>query len=343
MSFNASTNAQRAEYGHWRALTRLDGFDFPQEPIIGGTELKNFSKVVMGKTPWTGLTQGQLVIRVTAIFEAACDVYENENGWLSHGPFYASVAKKVSKSKFKDYGVFGQVLDTYVAGLKIAAARSENHIYVDRRSAPAVLSVASWIELTEGNTISITTKKPTNDYNNNIPPPQTPRKRRAEDVDDDRIKQEAKARKAQLKKLITERDQTCRELQEVKSQNHELAQKFEAMKHKYGTQASRLANAEMELKKKDTELNHAKAKHEKMRKAIKAVQRDRNDMVANLKRRYDDHASEYFALAQTEWRNATRELAVAKQERDQSQSTLADCAKVIKSLNSKLNGEDGGA
>ncbi|KAI1149121.1 hypothetical protein F4825DRAFT_469473 [Nemania diffusa] len=342
MSFHASTNAQRTEHGIWRALTRLDGFEFPPEPLLTGEDLKSFRKVMMGKSSWRHLSQGDLVIRVTAIFEAAYSIYENEDEPPPNGSFYVSVAKKASKSKLKDYNVFRQIMETYVDGLKRVAARSESHIYVDRRSAPAALSVASWIELTEGAAISITTKKPT-DIPNDSPPEQKPRKRRAEAVDNERANEEAKARKAQLKKAIADRDQVSKELQDAKLQIHDLTQKLEATQYKYSTQAVRLANAEQEVKKKTTELKHAEAKRVRLLKGVRAVQRERRDMIASIKRQYDDHASQYFTRVETEWRNATRELALAKLERDRSQGTLADCAKVVKSLNCKLNGENGSA
>ncbi|KAJ8128429.1 hypothetical protein O1611_g5205 [Lasiodiplodia mahajangana] len=338
MSFQASNSAQRLEHGLWCALTRLDGFDFPPDPLLRGAELKNFSKVMIGKSSWRHLTQGDLVIRVTAIFEAACSVYESENDPLSNGAFYASVAKKASKTKFKDHDIFRQVIETYTDGLKRVATRSEGHVYVDRRSAPACLSVASWIELTQDINISITTKKPNNAHND-IAPEQKSRKRRAEDAGDDRAYKEAKARKVELEKAIAERQQTYQNLEKI----YDLTQKFEAMKYKYSTQATRLANAEQDAKAKATELKDAKAKHERLLKAIKAAQRDRDDTIANLKRQYDDHATKHFAMVETEWKNATWELALVKKERDQARETLADCAELIKSLNSKLNGGNGGA
>ncbi|KAI0096607.1 hypothetical protein GGR51DRAFT_543030 [Nemania sp. FL0031] len=358
MSFQGPNNAQRLEHGLWCALTRLDGFDFPSDPLVKGEALKNFSKVMIGKSSWRHLTQGELIIRVTVLFEAACSAYENEEEPRSDGSFYASVAKKTSKIKFKDYEIFRQVIETYTNGLKRVATRSEGHVYVDRRSAPACLSVASWIELTEGINISITTKKQSNTHNA-TPPEQRSRKRRAEEDEDeeDRAFKENKARKLELEKAIaecqqtcqnlekvtTERDQAQRELQEEKLRNYDLTQMFEAMKYKYRTQATRLASSEQESKKKDMELEEAKTKREKLLKAIKATQHDRDTTVANIKRQYDEHATKHFARVETEWRNATWELALVKKERDQDKKTLADCAEAIKSLNSMLNGGNGGA
>ncbi|KAJ8120920.1 hypothetical protein ONZ43_g2499 [Nemania bipapillata] len=150
-------------------------------------------------------------------------------------------------------------------------------------------------------------------------------------------------RKVELEKAITERDQANHALQEARSRIHDLTQQLEATKYKYNSQEARLVSVEREVKKKTDELKHAEAKQQRLLKAIKAVQRDRKDMIANLRRQYDDHAAEYFALVEAEWRAAARELALAKQDRDESQRTLADCARVIKSLNSTLNSENGSA
>ncbi|KAI1420433.1 hypothetical protein F5Y12DRAFT_791658 [Xylaria sp. FL1777] len=342
MSFHASANTQRLEHGLWRALTRLDGFEFPQEPLLTGVDLKNFEKVMLGKSSWRHLTEATLAARVAVIFEAACNVFENENYPASTGLFYMRVAKKVTRTRLKDYTIFHQIIDTYVGGLKKVATRSENHVYVDRRSAPAALSVASWIDLTEDQCISITTKGSMN-INNSTPPQQQSRKRRAEVLEDGRKDREAEARGIQLKKAISERDQALRELGEAKTQIHSLTQEIEATKFRCDNQEVQLRDAKREVKRKTSEWRRAQVKQEKFLKAFKASQRDREEAIANLERQYDDRDSKYFTQAETRWKDATRDLTLAKRERDQSQRALADCARVIKSLNSKLNGENGGA
>ncbi|KAI0912557.1 hypothetical protein F4823DRAFT_633663 [Ustulina deusta] len=340
MSFHASTNTQRLEHGLWRALTRLDGFEFPPEPQLTGGDLKDFEKVMIGKLSWRQLTEAQLAARVTIIFEAACSVFESENGLFSNSSFYVRMAKKTTKSKLKNSTIFRQIIGTYVDGLKRVATRSESHVYVDRRSAPAALSVASWIDLTEGKIISITTKKPRID--DGISPQLQPRTRRAGVLEDGLNDREAETREIQLQKVIAERDQAFGELREAKAQIHSLTQEIEATKFKYNTQEVQLRDAKREAKRKTSEWRYAEAKQEKFLKAFKASQREREETIANLNRRYKDRDSKYFALAEAQWRDATRELTLAKQERDQSQKTLADCARIIQSLNSKLNGENGG-
>ncbi|KAI0529881.1 hypothetical protein GGR58DRAFT_281295 [Xylaria digitata] len=342
MSFHASTNTQRFEYGLWCALTRLDGFEFPPEPPLAGRELKEFERATIGKASWRHLTQADLVVRVTAIFTAACNVYESKNDPASNSSFYISVAKKAGKNKLKDYNIFRQVIGTYVDGLKIVATRSESHVYVDRRSAPAALSVASWIELTEGKIITITTKNPTKAPNGTLPQQQS-RKRSAEVLEDERNNKEAEARAIQLKNAILERDQAVRELEEANIQIRSLTQEVESAKFNCNTQAVQLRNAKREMKRKTSEWRRAEAKQDRFLKAIRTAQRQREEVIVNIKREYDNRDSKYFALAEARWRDAIRDLTLAKQERDQYQSALADCANVIRSLNSKLNGEHDGA
>lgn len=229
----------------------------------------------------------------------------------------------------------------YVGGLKRAAARSESHVYVDRPSIPTALSVVSWIELTEGTIITVTTKKPIGIHDGAVSQ-QNSRKRSIEVLDDARVDSEAKAPKIQLEQTPTERDKAHQELQEVKSQMHHFSQQLEAAKDQYTTQAARLANAEQEVKNKATELERAEAERKALFKAVNAVHQDQNDMLAKLKQQYDDRASKYFDLAEAELAIGAKELALVKRERDQSQKTLADCARIIESFSSKLNGENGG-
>ncbi|RWA10837.1 hypothetical protein EKO27_g4262 [Xylaria grammica] len=339
MSFHASANTQRSEDGLWRALTRLDGFEFPPEPPLTGRQLREFEKAAIGKASWRQLTQDDLASRVTAIFRAACSVYESKKDPVSNSSFYASVAKKASKTKLKDYNIFRQVIGTYVDGIKIAASRSESHIYVGRRSAPAALSVASWIELTEGTIITITTKSPMK-IEDSISPQPPSRERRIEDLKDDHNDLEAETRETQLRNAIEERDRTIRELGEAKAKIHSLTQEAESMNFKCGTQGVQLRDAKREVKRRTSECRRAEAKRHKFLKAIRTSQREREEVIVNIKRQYDDRDSEYFALAEAQWRDAIRELTLAKQERDQYQRTLADCSGVIKSLNSKLNEEN---
>ncbi|TGJ79159.1 hypothetical protein E0Z10_g9596 [Xylaria hypoxylon] len=344
MSFHASTNAQRFDHGLWCALTRLDGFEFPQESPLTGRELKDFEKAMIGKSSWRHLTQDDLAVRVTAIFKAASYVYETTNDPVPNNSFYVSVAKKVGKSKLKfsqDNNTFRQVIDTYVDGLKTVATRAESHVYVDRRSAPAALSVASWIELTEDRIITITTRKPTKAHNG-ISPQQQLRKKRAEVLEGGSNNREGEARKIQLKNAIGERDQAAREFEKAKIQIHSLTQEIESTKFKCDNQKVQLQDARREAKRKTSELKRAETKQDKFLRALKASQREREEAIVNVKRQYDDRDSEYVASVEAQWRNAIRELTLAKQERDQYQRTLADCAGVIKSLNSRLNGESSG-
>ncbi|KAJ2995133.1 hypothetical protein NUW58_g1359 [Xylaria curta] len=332
MSFHASNTAQRLDHGLWRALTRLDGFEFPPEPVLTGDQLKRFGKAIIGKSSWRHLTQRELAVRVTVVFEAACSIYESDNDPASNDSFYVRVAKKASKTKSKDRDIFRQIIGTYVDGLKRAATRSQNQIYVDRRCAPAALSVASWIEITEGTIISITTKKPT-DCGEGTARQQASGKRRAGDLGDD-----CDGRTMELQKAIADRDKACQELEQAKEQIGKLARHIETAKHKCDTQAARTRDAELEIGSFHAELRRMKAKQERYLKAIKTVQQDRNEMIANIKRRYDDHASQYFARVEADWKNATGQLTNIKQERDQLQRTMADCAEISRFLNSKLTG-----
>ncbi|GAP92622.1 hypothetical protein SAMD00023353_9200380 [Rosellinia necatrix] len=341
MSFHATANAQRVENGLWHALTRLDGFEFPPEPLLTDEELKSFEKAVIGKTPWRHLNQGELAGRVTAIFEAACSIYKGGDGPFPDAGFWAALAKKASKSKFKIHDIFRQVISTYVEGLKRVAGRSGGRVYIERQSAVAALNVASWIELTEGTIIDITTKTPTN-MHNSTPPSQQPRKRRAvviEDVDEN--EGEVEACEIRADNVTAERDKAQRELEEARRQILRLTRQTEDMQRRSDTLGITLLNAEREIQRKTMELRCATVKQEKFLKALKAVQRDRNDTIVNLKRQYDDRESACFASVEAERRDATREMVLAKQERDRSRRTLADCARVVKSLNSMLNGECG--
>ncbi|KAI0427565.1 hypothetical protein F5Y09DRAFT_350326 [Xylaria sp. FL1042] len=325
------------------ALTRLDGFEFPPESPFTRDDLKDFAKIVIGKSSWRHFTEARLAARVADIFEAACNVFESQHDPVPSTSFYVSVAKKVTRTKVKDYYIFHQIIGTYADGLKKVAARSESSVYVDRRSAPAALSVASWIGLTENKIISITTRRPLN-VDHSTPPQQPQRRRRVEvsqDGQDGRNDREAEARETQLSNVVEERDQALRELGKAKTQIHSLTQEIEATKFRFATQQSQLRDAKREVKKRASEWRHAEAKRAKFFKAFKTSQRDRGETIANLQRQYDDRESEYFALAEAQWRDATRELTLVKQERDQSQRTLAECARVIKSLNSKLNGKNG--
>lgn len=117
-----------------------------------------------------------------------------------------------------------------------------------------------------------------------------------------------------------------------------LRRQLSAAKKQQNTQAARIANAEQEVKNRATELERAKAKEKKLFLAINASHRNQNEILANLKRQYDEGASKYFGRVEAMWRKCSMELALAKQERDQSQETLTECAEIIKSLNSKLNG-----
>ncbi|KAF2971927.1 hypothetical protein GQX73_g1643 [Xylaria multiplex] len=346
MSFHASTNTQSFEDGLWCALTRLDGFEFPLEPPLTGRELKQFEKATIGKASWRQLTQEDLVARVAAIFTAACNVYESKNDPVSNSSFYFSVAKKASKNKPKDYNIFRQVIGVYVDGLKIAATRSDNHIYVNRRSAPAALSVASWIELTEGKIITITTKNSTKNstkaQDGTLTQRQS-RKRYTEVLEGECGDGGAEARRTHSNNAILERDKAVRELEEAKIQIRSLTQEAESAKLNCNTQAVQLRNVKRETKRKTSEWRRAEAKRDRFLKALRTSQRQREEVIFNIKREYDNRVSEYFASAEAQWRDAVRDLTLAKQERDQYQRALADCADVIKSLNSKLNGEHGGA
>ncbi|KAI0813662.1 hypothetical protein GGR55DRAFT_541584 [Xylaria sp. FL0064] len=342
MSFHASTNTQRTEHGLWGALTRLNGFQFPTESPLSRDDLKSFEKIMIGRSSWKHFTEARLATRVANIFDAACSVFESENAPVPSTSFYASVAKKITRTKVKDYYIFHQIIGTYADGLKKVATRSESSVYVDRRSAAAALSVASWIGLTENKIISITTRRPLNADPPSAPLQQPQRKRRAEVSRDGHHDREAEAQEAQLSKAVEERDHALRELSEAKTQIHNLTQEIEATKFRLAAQQAELRDARREVKRKTSERRHVDAKRAKFLKAFKASQRDRGETIANLQRQYDDRDSKYFALAEAQWRDATRELTLAKQERDQSQRTLAECARVIKSLNSKLNGDDGG-
>ncbi|KAI1295266.1 hypothetical protein F5Y03DRAFT_303251 [Xylaria venustula] len=338
MYFRASTKSHRPEHGLWRALTHLDRFEFPPEPMLTGVDLRNFEKVMIGKSSWRHLTEAELASRVAVIFEAACSVFQSENDPLSNKSFYVRVAKKVTKAKLKDYDIFHQIISTYVDGLKRVATRSESHVYVDRLSAPAALSVASWIDLTEHKIISITTKRPAYVDEGTLPQHQ-PRKRRSGVLENGRFDRETEACESHSHKAIAERDQALRELGEAKVQTQSLRQEIEAIKSRCDAQETQLLDAKREVKRKTLEWKQAEAKQEKFFKAFKASQNEREETIANLKRRYDDRDSKYFALAEAQWREAVNELALAKEERDKYQRTLADCARIIKSLHSQLNGE----
>ncbi|KAI3325538.1 hypothetical protein HD806DRAFT_533202 [Xylariaceae sp. AK1471] len=323
MSLYVSETPHGAERSRWLALTRLDGFEFPADPQFAGDNLKSFSKVLIGNASLKHLTPRALAVQVRIIFEAACRVYESEDNPVLNGVFYASVAKITNK---KDHGILRQVIYTYVDGFKRVAVRSDNRVSVGLQVAPAALSVASWIQLTEGINISVIMTNPT------LP---RSRKRHAEDPDDHRDDKGAVALNIQLRDTITERDRARHELEDVKIQDQELRRELEAMKQSYGGPTVQFRIAEEEIKQKTTELEHATSKQEKYLKAIKTVQREQQDMVTNLKRRYDD----LLAKADAECKGTSRDLVLAKQERDQSQKALADCAVVIKFLNSSLNGE----
>ncbi|KAI0973583.1 hypothetical protein F4678DRAFT_404989 [Xylaria arbuscula] len=341
MSFRASTKSHRLEHGLWRALTHLDRFEFPPEPILTGVDLRNFEKVMIGKSSWRHLTEAELASRVAVIFEAACSVFQSENDPLSNKSFYVRVAKKVTKTKLKDYDIFHQIISTYVDGLKRVATGSESHVYVDRLSAPAALSVAAWIDLTEQKIISITTKRPSC-VDEGILPQHQSRNRPSEALENGCIDREAEAREIHSNKAIAERDQALRELGEAKMQIRSLRQEIEATRSRCDAQEAQLRDAKREVKRRTLEWKQAEAKQEKFSKAFKASQNEREETIANLKRRYDDRDSKYFALAEAQWREATNELTLAKEERDKYQRTLADCARLIKSLNSQLNGENDG-
>ncbi|KAI0400733.1 hypothetical protein F4802DRAFT_473925 [Xylaria palmicola] len=349
MPLPVSNNNQRLEHGLWRALTRLDGFEFPSQPSLTGAQLKSFEKAITSKGSWRHLTQEQLALRVTAIFVTARRVYESENDPASNPSFYASVAKKLSNRRFKDHDIFREIINIYADGLKSVANRSANHVFVDRRSATAALSVASWIELTEETVISITTKEPVSLQDGTA---QTQsRKRRAESIDDGCDKQEAEARKIELKNLVAARDHARHQLAQAEMEIRVLTARAET-DARVAQQAMERNSQELseskakqygylkEIERTGKELDKSKAKQERYLKALKAAQRDNQEMLVNLKRRCDEDASKYFALAEAEWRSAVRELANARQEHDQSRKTLAECADVIRSLNTKLNGQN---
>ncbi|KAI1171853.1 hypothetical protein F4777DRAFT_30232 [Nemania sp. FL0916] len=352
----AGMNTQQRERSLWTALTHLEGFDIPTEPPFAGRDLNNFSKAVISSAPWRNLTQRDLAARVASIFETACDVYKSEDNPFSNRAFYISVAKKAGRRRFKDNDIFKHVIETYANGLKRAAARSEGYLYVDRRSAPAALRVAEWIELTEATIINITTKEPPDSRNNPAPapapdqrhrdsstPPQQSRKRSAEtvkDEGDDEIDGKSKVRRQiRFQDALAERDQAYRDLEAARTQIADMTQRIAAIKHQYRAQSTHLANAQLEIDDKTRKLRDANLKEEKLLKAIRAVQNDRNDAIAYLKRHYadDDRDSEYFASVEADWRTATRELRSARRERDDLKQTLAECRALVEPLSSRLS------
>lgn len=209
---------------------------------------------------------------------------------------------------------------------------STTHVYVDRRSAPAALSVSSWLEITEGTFISITTKHPVKtEGHDSLPQEQPSRKRRAGPLDDTVNDGEIKRHKVQLHNMIQERDRVCRELDDAKKRIRDLSQEVKDTRSECNKQKTKLRKTEKEMKTKTTEAAQEKAEKERLFKLFKTLQRDRQQALETLTRQLNEDAREHITLAKGE-------LEVANQARDQSQRKLAECAAAIGLLNTKLNG-----
>ncbi|KAI1112406.1 hypothetical protein F5Y14DRAFT_453076 [Nemania sp. NC0429] len=342
MSSGASTTIRPSDRGHWHTLTSLHGFEISPEPPLTRTELQAFCKAIKGSTPWCQFASQDIVLRVTAIFYAACQLHKTRGGEFQNNVFYTSLATKMSGNSFKNPDIYREVVRTYVDGLKNSAALSESHVYVHPRSAPVALSVAAWIKLTEGTIITITTK-PLDGYKG-APRQQNSHKRSVEVLDDDDVdNREAKARKTQLKQVFSELDDARQKLdnarqkfEEIDFQKHNVALQLKAARIQSDTQAEKLVKAKQDLKKKTAELQDARDKEEWLLRRISAARQDGKESLANLKRLCEKGASEHYVLVKA----AIIELALSKQERDESQRKLADCAGIIKSLNAKLSGKN---